>query len=212
MQNLAYYRTEAGAPVAVLIDFDLATVPPYRSADREERIGTAPFMARDHLISLKATYGLQHDFESFFYCAVWHGLGYETSETYPCKEGCTEDILMDWRTGSYVDMGYSKNFFLMSCIGIDIMDEMVEQNYARRCRRLFLAFRQSLLEYAHEIGMGKEELVPVKADPSVPEDDLPFTRVTYEVMLKAAEVDALPERCEDDCCLQLGRKHQRAAT
>lgn len=206
MQNLAYYRTEAGAPVAVLIDFDLATVPPYRSADREERIGTAPFMARDHLISLKATYGLQHDFESFFYCAVWHGLGYETSETYPCKEGCAEDILMDWRTGSYVEMGYSKNFFLMSSIGIKIMDEMAEQNYARKCRRLFLAFRQSLLQFAHEMGMDEDALAPMKADPSIPNDNLLFTRMTYEVMLKALEVDVLPEPCEDVCCLQFRRK------
>ena len=137
MKNLAYYKDEDRRPIAVLIDFDLAIMPPFEERDNKERIGTVAFMACDLLDRPDVKYGLHHDYESFFYCTIWHGLGYEINEKYPCEKGSSVDILYDWRVGHYG---------MISCYKYALTPKhrafalMIDQNFSKKCMDLWKVF------------------------------------------------------------------------
>ena len=138
MGNLAFFRDETGKPVAVLIDFDLATIPQFADNTREERAGTSPFMAREYLLSPKNDYGLHHDLESFYYCAVWHGLGYKMGESYSCKQGVKGDPLASWRTDDYLCMAREKYAFLT--FERETLDGISDEDFLHKCKLLWEKF------------------------------------------------------------------------
>ena len=149
MRNLAFFRAIDGKPVAVLIDYDLATVPPIVEPTGE-RIGTAPFMARELLLIPDIKYGLHHDYESFFFCAIWHGLGYETLDKYPCEEGHDDDILKGWRTGEFERMADWKCTFML--YRRKAFDLILDRTFSDTCLRIWRQFRKASVALTKEWG------------------------------------------------------------
>ena len=178
----------------MLIDFDLATIPPFTETGNKERIGTVAFMACELLNKPDIKYGLHHDYESFFYCAIWHGLGYETSEKYPCEEGSTMDILHDWRVGHY---GMMALFKYALDPGHKAFSLMRNKEFSRKCLRIWEAFDGALSMrraearrrvYARRI---KELLVR--------SGDVPGSKITYPMLMGALGRDV--RACGDECCI-----------
>ena len=115
MSNIMYYR-EGEEVVAVLIDFDLATYPPFdKDPTSGHRTGTAPFMAYELLNDSKCEHALQYDLESCIHCIFWNGAGYsdykrsngEVLKNYPQAMS----LFRDWRVGSWKKMGLAKHGF-----------------------------------------------------------------------------------------------------
>ena len=212
MKNLAFYRDESGKPVAVLIDFDHAVTPPFKQVSREcGHFGTATFLAREYLVDANCNYDFHHDLESFFYCAVWHGLGYEVndSEAYPFDEDAHLDVLNDWRTGPYIRRGKMKYAFMASHIGSKALSRIPYEDYAQRCKLLWQKFKRTSMALADETGSDCEELVLMPSWPNRKRE----TKVTYPILVQALGVDTLfLDACKDECCWQFRRKNQRALT
>lgn len=202
MQNLAFYRNEAQNPVAVLIDFDLATTGPVNRAADEERIGTVPFIAREHLLSPEQEYGLHHDLESLFYCAVWYGLGYETLEKYPCKKGQTDDILNEWHAGDYRTMGLAKGIFVSCASERWVFEHFVDKKFGEKCKLLWLKFKESTMALffasdRYSTGTIVSHCPTHKLCGALP------TKVTVPILLRTLGVDDVNDDCEDACCTHM---------
>lgn len=193
MKNLAYYRGEGRRPIGVLIDFDLATMPPLDQSNNKERIGTVTFMSSEILFRPYIKYGLHHDFESFFYCAIWHGRGYEISEHYPREEGSDMDILYDWRVGQYSTMGYHKNALTPKHKAFHLMRD---QEFSKKCLKLWEVFDRAMYkkkkERSRQILAGHFERVALLGI-------VPGSKATYTTLMEALgrEVSA----CGEECCI-----------
>lgn len=187
MRNLSFYRSEDGKPVAVLIDYDLATMPPLEKPTGE-RIGTVPFMARELLLIPDINYGLHHDYESFFFCAIWHGLGYETLDKYPCEEGRDGDILKGWWTGEYDDMANSKGAFMFN--RHRIYDLIIDKTFSDKCLRIWRPFKKVSVALASEW----------IRDDSLVAGGAPGTKVTYAMLMHALGKACSDDPCGKDCC------------
>lgn len=192
MKNLAFYRGEGEKPVAVLIDFDLATMPPLDDTKRVGRIGTVPFMCCAMLVNAECAYSLHYELESFFYCAVWHGLGYETSEEYPRADGSTDDILKNWRVGNFERMGMRKNLFLTSSMGLETLRYIADESYARKCKLLWRLFKTTIL--SEETDSDEEEATPEKYAHA------PASKVSCPMLLDALGYSCHATNCREDCC------------
>ena len=194
MKNLAYYRDEDRRPIAVLIDFDLAIMPPFENSDNTERIGTVAFMGCELLDRPDVKYGLNHDHESFFYCTIWHGVGYEISEKYPCEEGSSMDILYDWRVGHYGMISCYKYALTPKHRAFSLM---LDQKFSKKCMDLWKVFDRTLTvineESRRRMLAGRfEELI-------VHSGDIPGSKATYPMLMGAlgSEVSA----CGEECCI-----------
>ena len=142
MFNIMYHR-EGEEVVAVLIDFDLATYPPFdKDPTSEHRTGTAPFMAFELLNDSKCEHTLQHDLESCMHCILWHGAGYsnfkksngEVLKDYPRAMS----FFRDWRVGSWKEMALAKLGFYTTTSATDFTNYLkkVDVKYADICKRL----------------------------------------------------------------------------
>ena len=210
MKNLAFYRDENGKPVAVLIDFDLATMPPLQAASREgERVGTVPFMARDYLLSPDCNYGFHHDLESFLYCAVWHGFGYEVNETFPCDEGSANDILIDWRIGDFRQLANYKICFMTHYFGLELLNKISDKEYARKCKLLWQKFKMAHAALLEETGTDEEKAVLMPPSCS---DQGRETKVTYPMLTQALDPERVIDLCKEDCCWQLRSSRKKRHT
>ena len=135
--NLAYYRDENGKVVAVLLDFDLASMPGSRRYSSKHRTGTAPFMAREVLDSNNVRYmhKIYHDLESLFYALVWHAVGYRGTNLPPQKG---VDPLKNWRTGDVKAMLNAKKDFFRNEDALDIaFDSTTESSLYNKVRRVW---------------------------------------------------------------------------
>ena len=194
MKNLAYYKDEDRRPIAVLIDFDLATMPPFEKTDSKERIGTVAFMACDLLARPDVKYGLHHDYESFFYCTIWHGLGYEINEKYPCEKGSSVDILYDWRVGHYGMISCYKYALTPKHRAFSLM---LDQNFSKKCLDLWKVFDRTLTVINEE--SRRRMLAGRFKEVMVHSGDIPGSKATYPMLMDAlgSEVSA----CGEECCI-----------
>lgn len=197
MRNLAYYKGPDGRPVATLIDFDLATMPPLVEAASEVRIGTVAFMARELLLIPDCDYGLHHDYESLFYCAIWNGLGYETRPSYPCQKGSKDDILIGWRTGSFCDMGHLKNCFIMTSHVHKIVEHIQDKTYADKCLNMCEQFGRATQAFSRmtqllQLSKLNELQEPLEA------------KMTYAILIRALGRFDVLEDCKEPCCTPPG--------
>ena len=192
-KNLAYYREDCGRAVGVLIDFDLATMPPLERTDSPERIGTVAFMAHEHLLYPDTKYGLHHDLESFFYCAIWHGLGYDTCEKYPLEEGERTDILYYWRVGKYRTMAYHK---VALSPDKSAFRRMQDKEFSRKCIKLLEVFDETMavkrLESYRRICLRRLKSGVVHSG------EVPGSKLTYSALMEALGLDR--HACVEDCC------------
>ena len=203
MSNLAYYRDDAGRPIAVLIDFDLAIKSPLDKPSSEEHVGTVPFMSREYLLYPDCDYGLHHDLESFYYCVIWHGLGYETLDKYPCEKGGQDDILKDWRVGSYRQMALIKSAHLASDIMHEISDSFLDESFAEKCKILCGKFEE-ILRARNRLSRRKVEgtgLVLCRLSDCL--EGRP-TKVTAPMLIDVLGMNSKSGECEELCCLQFG--------
>ena len=193
MKNLAYYREDGGRAVGVLIDFDLATMPPLEQTDSSERIGTVAFMAHEHLLYPENKYGLHHDLESFFYCAIWHGLGYDTCEKYPCEEGSSTDVLYYWRVGKYERMARHK---VALSPDDGVFSLMRDKDFSRKCLRLLEVFDRVIAvkrrECYRRVCEGRLKDVVVHSG------EVPGSKLTYPMLMEA--LGMVRNACGDECC------------
>ena len=192
MRNLAFFREEDGKLVAVLIDYDLASMPPLDKSYREERVGTLPFMARELLQSADIDYGLQHDYESFLYCAVWHGLGYETNDKCACEEGSDKDILKYWRLGRYDEIASRKFAFI--AIRHETFDLIKDKSFSERCERIWNQFNDAWIEQSIESHRRRE----INLEWKCLSGEAPGTKVTYPMLMEALVKEWEP--CAELCC------------
>lgn len=193
MKNLAFHRDISGNPIAVLIDFDLATILPLEDRKPVGRIGTVPFMAYSTLIDPARKYAFHHELESFFYCAVWHGFGYETSDAYPCADGSTDDVLMRWRIGDYESMGRLKMSFLGTTDGLEVISHMSDKSFARKCSLLWRKFRNTMTTDETDFDEDEEEPTPEKYAQA------PASKVSCPMLLEVLGYHCSRD-CREDCC------------
>ena len=134
--NLAYYRDENDEVVAVLLDFDLASMPGSRMYSSQHRIGTAPFMAREVLDSNNVRYmrKIYHDLESLFYALVWHAVGYRGTK-FPPQKGV--DPLKIWRIGDVKAMLNAKKDFFRSEDALEIAFGDTESSLYQEVRQVW---------------------------------------------------------------------------
>lgn len=194
MKNLAFYKDEDRKLIGVLIDYDLATMPPFEKTDNGERIGTVAFMACEFLNLPNIKYGLHHDYESFLYCAIWHGLGYETCERYPRIKGTDMDILYDWRVGQYDMMACYKAALSPKHIAFGLMQD---RKFAGTCLRLWEVFNRALIKRREEYN--RQAFTRRCFDVLVFSGDVPGSKATYPMLMRALghEVSA----CGGECCI-----------
>ena len=204
MANLAYYENDCGDPIAVLLDFDLAVMPSVE-LPKPHPFGTVVFMARDYLMTPSCEYRVEHDVESLYYCAIWHGLGYESSSRYPRRVGSNADILERWRVGEYKYLALMKSAHIGSKIMDYIFDYIPDASYVEKCKQLREVYRDcsELLLYtpASMSRYGEVESI-LELDLATPED--PLVNPTVPLILQALGVDS--QKCEEECCWQLCRR------
>ena len=140
--------------MAVLIDFDLATYPPFDKGPISDRsTGTAPFMAYELLDDLKCEQTLQHDLESCIHCVFWNGAGYSdikrSNAEVPRNYPRAMTFFRDWRVGSRKEMGLAKHSFYTSSTSGDYIEYLTSINakYADICDRLVSLLRAEYGEY-----------------------------------------------------------------
>lgn len=192
--NLAFRREESGKLIGVLIDFELAILTLDDIQPNRKPVGTPPFMAHMHMYKPKAAYRLCHELESYLYCAVWHGLGYDACKEFPRAPGHEEDILHQWRTGSWADRASAKYLFLTWQIQYDIIRHIPDKEFAKKCRCMVERFRIALLR--ESLDQKFAEYFP----DLYKRINVPDPKVTYATMLRALGQE--PEDCSDICCLQ----------
>jgi hypothetical protein len=148
-----FYRDECGKVAAVLIDYDLATMPPFDKDPTSKHLtGTAPFMAYELLcLDPNVTYqhGLHHDLESCFYCMIWHGVGYKTNKKFTKLKKV--DILRDWRVGAWKTIAGRKFSFVVerdsSSRSVLRQIRSANEAYGDACVRIHRPLRNLLLVY-----------------------------------------------------------------
>ncbi|KAI5115612.1 hypothetical protein M0805_004097 [Coniferiporia weirii] len=127
--NLAFYVVN-NKVIGVLIDFDLASLPPYTRASKH-RTGTAPFMAREVLNKRDYCHGVHHELESFLYIAVWHGAGYKGYTLQPGRH----DVLKEWRKSNWEKVLEAKKLFITDDDKAErIFAGINDQKLSWRCR------------------------------------------------------------------------------
>ena len=65
-------------------------------------------MAQDYMYNPERPYCLHHEFESYLYCAIWHGVGYDEGVEMPRSEGDEKDVLYACRAGPWIEMTSAK--------------------------------------------------------------------------------------------------------
>lgn len=198
MNNLMYHRDEQGLPVGVLIDFDLARIIPLDAPRTTDRVGSVPFMSYYILWGMNCPYGLHHDLESYLYCAIWHGMGYRTSSAFPCVNGSTNDILYNWRAGSFRSMGDAKVDLLSSRAACRILRNIPDKEYAFKCLNMRNKFVKALDE---------EFWAPISDDDDSddesewvhPREDISL-KISYRMVMDALGMEG--NKCDEPCCLR----------
>ena len=148
---------------------------------------------------------LVHDLESFFYCLIWHGLGYETLDKYPCENGHDEDILNGWWTGDYIDIAYRKSAFMTSTLLHKMFNRFLDKAFADKCKVLWRNFRDTELAYdALIVCEGKGIALVTRPLPESSKERR--TKVTAPMIIRALGVSQGSTDCEDGCCMQLCRR------
>ncbi|KAG0699024.1 hypothetical protein DFH29DRAFT_855315 [Suillus ampliporus] len=116
--NMMYYRTKKGVLMGVLNDYDLSSLAIALGPQGNERTGTVPFMALDHL-SLKGQAGgikhlYRHDLESFIWVLVWVSFRYREGVLLPRETR----PLDEWATLGAVACGKEKSWFLNNFVDV----------------------------------------------------------------------------------------------
>ena len=178
----------------MLIDFDLAVKAPFQAGANEERRGTAPFMAQELLFNPNCLYGVHHDFESFLYTAIWHGVGYSTNAKYPLAKGEEEeDVLYAWRTRPWYNMAFNKVSFLTSYMGQSILSHIPNEQFAEKCSRLKGLFGTA----QHKVAL---RILESRLHPSTEVSDAQKPKVTFASMMDSLDVQYV--KCTNDCCME----------
>jgi hypothetical protein len=197
-----FYRDECGKVVAVLIDYDLATMPPFdKDPTSKHRTGTAPFMAYELLnLDFNATYqhGLHHDLESCFYCIIWHGVGYKTNKKFTKLRTMPHlpraDVLRDWRVGAWKKIASSKfNFVVEVASSRNALTQIKSANMAcgAACVRMITGpLRKSLLTHNEWLWCIEQNIPPPAP-----------VRLTVSELMDALQLEGYHVApCTDPCC------------
>lgn len=190
--NLAYLRGGDGKLTGVLLDFELAITDPMAKPTSEERSGTIPFMAHDYMFYPEKPYELCYEYESFLYCAIWHGLGYDKGSQFPRVKGETNDILYSWRVGTWGQMTIAKNDFLHR-LDDRIIAYIPDETFAKKCDDICQDFFTFLLDRY------LKERRPISYRPETLEVSNSEAKITYLTLYKTLGVD--PEPCTESCCI-----------
>jgi hypothetical protein len=196
-----FHREECSEVIAVLIDYDLATMPPFdKDSTSKHLTGTAPFMAYELLtLDSNATYqhGLHHDLESCFYCMIWHGVGYKTNKKLTKFRTVADphgvDVLRDWQVGSWTIIAEKKlNFFVSADSSRNVLRQIRSANeaYYGVCVRIFRPLRNLLVGYNDWIFSIDFKL------PTPPPAKLTFSQLMEALALEGYHVAP----CTDSCC------------
>ena len=209
MGNIAFFRDEARKPVAVLIDFDLAIRSPLDKLSSEEHVGTVPFLSVEYIMCPNCEYGLHHDLESFYYCVIWHGLGYETLDKFPCEKGRQDDILKIWRIGDRQQMAFMKIAHLCSKIMQGVFDSFLDKSFTEKCKLLWEKLEETNCAWKKLARLEIEgtELVQCRLADTC--EDRP-TKVTAPMLIASLGTKSESDECEESCCLQLCRRPARS--
>lgn len=190
--NLAYYRGVGDKLVGILLDFELAMVGYERTPLPPGRVGTKPFMAHEYMFYPDHPYELRHDLESYLYCAIWHGLGYDLGVDLPHETGAPEDILYDWREGSWDSMILAKRSFIMQQ-SEGIIALMPDAEFAEKCSKLREPFTTHALRTNYEANIEDMNIPPSKRQ------KFKDGKLTYKLLANALGVEV---DCDGPCCLQ----------
>lgn len=206
--NLAYYTDETGRVIGVLIDFDLASAPPFDfERTSNHRTGTVPFMALDVLDISAGTicvHGLHHDLESYFYVIMWHGLGYRGAS----RPKTNSDPLEGWRKGSWQQVMNSKMAFFANAKAAENMFGSMTKRLQVRCKRFYeaiywtdvenrLATRQAMANRRSTMTVEEEEKA-VEEGKTNRLGPVPIKHITFRQVMEEWLLTSDP--CSLSCC------------